>query len=316
MRHAGRLAITSALVALAVLSGCSLMKQVIRPVPGHSMPPTLAASCARPAGGKYVGLSVPNSALIARTDQATGITANVITLYYPVGAAIDQQTLIDLCEEHRLPILDLGSNGESLSRIASGAEDGYFGNLAQMLGSLQVPVGIDFDHEFNGTWYPWGYGHVAPAQFIAAWRHVVTLFRGYGATNVTWIWNPSVTMTRTTPDLRAWYPGDRYVNWVGLDGYLFSSTETYASVFDYTIDQVRRFTRHPLIIVETGANPAAGQARAITSLFQGVASTPGMLGLVYFDYDKTSVHNWYINGNPPALRAFQAGAAAYKNAAG
>jgi hypothetical protein len=53
--------------------------------------------------------------------------------------------------------------------------------------------------------------------------------------------------------------------------------------------------------LETGDSPDSGRPRAISSLFQGVEKTPGLLGLIYFDYDKTAVHNWYINNDPPAL---------------
>jgi len=316
MRYISRLGIVCAIIGVAVLSGCSAMQQVIHPAPTQSMPQTMAESCGKPANGKYVGLSVTKNNLIVPTEQAIGITANVVTMYYSIGATVYPQSLTDLCEDHKLPILDLGSENYSLTQIADGAEDGYFKNLASMVGSLQIPVGIDFDHEFNGSWYKWGYTHAQPSEFIAAWRHIVDLFRNNGATDVIWIWNPNVIMLRTTNDLQAWYPGDGYVNWVGLDGYFYSSTESYAGIFDNTIGQIRKFTQRPFIIVETGANPASGQARGITSLFQGVAKTPGMLGLIYFDYDKTPTHNWYINKDPSALAAFKAGAAAYLNGSG
>ena len=177
-------------------------------------------------------------------------------------------------------------------------------------------MGVVFDHEFNGPWFDWGWQHATPAQFVAAWRHIVTLFRNYGATNVIWIWNPNVTTRYTAPDLQAWYPGDAYVNWVGLDGYFYATTDTFASVFSPTISQIRAFTKRPQIIMETGANPASGRPRVITSIFQGAEKTPGLLGMIYFDFDKTSVHNWYINNDPSALSAFRAGASSYLGAVG
>jgi hypothetical protein len=106
------------------------------------------------------------------------------------------------------------------------------------------------------------------------------------------------------------------VNWVGLDGYFYGPTQNYATVFDYTISQVRSITKDPMIIMETGANPVSGRPRAIANIFQSAAKTPGLLGLIYFDFDKNSVHNWYINNDPSARAAFKAGAAAYLKAAG
>src|SRR6185437_7678694 len=39
------------------------------------------------------------------------------------------------------------------------------------------PVVIGFGHEMNAYWYSWGYRHTPAATFVAAWRHIVTLFR-------------------------------------------------------------------------------------------------------------------------------------------
>ncbi len=54
------------------------------------------------------------------------------------------------------------------------------------------PVILSFGHEMNGYWYSWGYRHTSPAMFVAAWRHIVTLFRAAGARNVTWLWTVNV----------------------------------------------------------------------------------------------------------------------------
>jgi mannan endo-1,4-beta-mannosidase len=317
-----KLAIAAVLLGVAVVSGCafsdpsSALKQVGAPAATQGMPSAPASSCSKPTGNRYLGVSVQHTNLIAPTDQAMGITANVTALYFSIGASIPMQTVANLCAQHIFPIIVLQDATKSPAQIASGADDKALQSYALALGTMQTPVGMVFDHEFNGPWSPWGYKNVAPAQFVAAWRHIVTLFRDNGATNVTWIWNPNVTTPYTASSPQPWYPGDAYVNWIGLDGYFYSTSDTYASVFTPTIDQIRAFTKRPQIIMETGANPTSGRPRAITSIFQGAKNTPGLLGLIYFDFDKTSVHNWYINEEPPALAAFKAGASSYLGAAG
>ena len=79
---------------------------------------------------------------------------------------------------------------------------------------------IGFGHEMNAPWYSWGYKHkdVPPATFVAAWRHIVTLFRADGAENVTWLWTINVDTPLTGP-IAEWWPGKGYVTWVGIDGY-------------------------------------------------------------------------------------------------
>ena len=84
-------------------------------------------------------------------------------------------------------------------RIAAGVYDGYLRSYADSVRDFGHPVIIGFGHEMNAPWYSWGYGHVPPATFVAAWRHVVTLFRGQGADNVTWLWTIQADTSGTGP---------------------------------------------------------------------------------------------------------------------
>ena len=76
----------------------------------------------------------------------------------------------------------------SIAGIAAGSYDPYLRTFADSVRDFGRPVVIGFGHEMNATWYSWGYGHVPAATFVAAWRHIVTLFRDQGADNVTWLW--------------------------------------------------------------------------------------------------------------------------------
>jgi len=64
----------------------------------------------------------------------------------------------------------------------------YLRSYADAVIAFGHPVILSFGHEMNGTWYSWGYGHPPPATFVAAWRHIVRIFRAAGAANVTWLW--------------------------------------------------------------------------------------------------------------------------------
>ena len=169
-------------------------------------------------------------------------------------------------------------------------------------------VVIGFGHEMNASWYSWGYHHVPPATFVAAWRHIVTLFRGQGADNVTWLW--TINQDRSgTGSIASWWPGASYVTWVGIDGYYFNSSDTFYSVFGQTIDQVRTFTSKPVLLSETAVGPHTGQFAKITNLFQGMQRYK-TLGLVWFDKDQNgSVYhqNWRLEGDVPAEAAFRLG---------
>ena len=75
--------------------------------------------------------------------------------------------------------------------------------------------------------------------FVAAWRHIVTLFRQPGADNVTWLWTVQKDGPGTGP-IASWWPGAQYVTWVGIDGYYYRSSDTFASVFGQTITSCGR----------------------------------------------------------------------------
>ena len=167
----------------------------------------------------------------------------------------------------------------------------------------------------NGFWYSWGYRHTSPAVFVAAWRHVVRLFRQQGADNVTWLWTINIIDLRREriPSPAPWWPGSSYVTWVGIDGYYFKPSWTFASMFGPTIKAVHALSRDPIpiLISETGAAAAAGQPAQIADLFAGIQGY-GLLGFVWFDAHGSL--DWRIN-SPTAIAAFRRGAEAYKKPA-
>ncbi|MCW2698872.1 MAG: domain containing protein [Blastococcus sp.] len=61
------------------------------------------------------------------------------------------------------------------------------------------------------------------ADFIAAYRHVETIFDQQGATNVIWTWQMTAYSFRVNPASEQaaakWYPGDEWVDNVGADAY-------------------------------------------------------------------------------------------------
>jgi hypothetical protein len=75
-------------------------------------------------------------------------------------------------------LVQLQPNGVTLASIAAGHSDDYLRSYADAVIAFGHPVILSFGHEMNGSWYSWGYGRASPATFVAAWRHIVRLFRG------------------------------------------------------------------------------------------------------------------------------------------
>jgi hypothetical protein len=207
-------------------------------------------------------------------------------------------------------ILQMDPTDASVSNIVAGDYDVYLRSFADNVRDFGHPVVIGFGHEMNATWYSWGYGHVPPQVFVAAWRHIVTLFRGQGADNVTWLWTINAELSSTGP-IASWWPGAGYVTWVGIDGYYYRSSDTFASVFGRTITQTRELTHKPVLLSETAVGPVVGQAAKISNLFAGMRLYQ-TLGLVWFDiaqHHGVYHQDWRIEDSREAQAAFQRGAA-------
>jgi hypothetical protein len=185
-----------------------------------------------------------------------------------------------LLNDGAVPLLELEPFGVSMASIAGGQDDKYLSNYAHGVAALNAPVLMSFAPELNGSWYTWGYKDVSPAVAVAAWQHVVTLFRQAGAKNVRWIWIVN-TNYNGSEQLPLIWPGSQYVDMVGLDGYFRFPGVTFASAFAPTLIQVRMFTTVPVMITETAANPAAGKARVVTELVKAMTKYD-LAGFIWF----------------------------------
>ena len=246
----------------------------------------------------------------------TGVRPNVELYYSGWGEPFQTAFARQVANNKGIPLVQIEPGNTSLVAIAAGAYDHYLETYANAVASFgaqtKTAVIIGFGHEPNGTWYPWGSGHVAPAIWVAAWRHVVDVFRHQGADDVTWLWTVNIINTPGhVPSPAAWWPGNSYVTWVGIDGYYYKPSWTFASLFGPTIKAVRALTVDPILISETAVAPAANKPAKIADLFAGIRAY-GSLGFVWFDADR--VRDWRLN-TAAAAAAFRQGAKTYRRLA-
>ncbi len=122
--------------------------------------------------------------------------------------------------EYSLPLFPAGK-GNSLADCADGRYDGHWAELghnlvaAGLAGTVVRP-----GWEFNGDWYPWAAkGHAA--QYVGCFRHVVTTMRATPGERFRFDWNPNLGPGKLPAEQA--YPGDAYVDYVGVDAYDTSS---------------------------------------------------------------------------------------------
>lgn len=97
----------------------------------------------------------------------------------------------------------------ALEGLPQGAYDGNIDKLAQWLKHVRVPVFLRIGYEFDGP-----HNHYDPRQYQGAYRYLVDALRQREVRNVATVWHSYAS--GTPHSLEAWYPGDTYVDWVGL----------------------------------------------------------------------------------------------------
>ena len=294
-------------LAVAALAGASLRITGSSPSPPR---PVYASLPPNPAS--YLGVFEPGAPPsydpVADFAAVAGRRPTLLG-YYSGWAEPFNTSFAEMIHRHGvIPFVQIDPTDASIAAITDGTYDDYLRSYADSVRGFGHVVVIGFGHEMNATWYPWGYRHIAPSTFVAAWRHIVTLFRDQGAHNVTWIWTVQADEPGTGP-IASWWPGAKYVTWVGVDGYYYRPSDTFGSVFGQTIKQIRAFTSSPVLLAETAVGPDAGQFDKILDLFRGMA-TYKTLGLVWFDeaqHGGIDRQDWRIEDSPPAQIFFRLG---------
>jgi hypothetical protein len=271
--------------------------------------PSARRSGPAPLIGVYIKGLPATTAPLSAFRQQTALSPRIVLYFSGWGEQFQKGFATTVTDEGATPLVQLESENISLQEIADGAKDNYLDSFARGVRDFGHPVILSYGHEMNGNWYHWGWKRTPATTFVAAWRHIVQVFRDQGAKNVTWMW--TVQAAADAPTLTAnpapWWPGSNYVDWVGIDGHYIYHGQTFHSIFDPAIATVRRITSKPILIAETSISKSVGQTTVIPDLFQGVASR-GLLGFVYFDKDGN--HDYRLD-TPTVFAAFTKAAKAY-----
>jgi hypothetical protein len=297
------IAATAAIFAITRLTAAPASQP---PRPGSSLPASPASYL-----GVYEKGAPASYQPVATFSQAVSRQPNLVGYYSGWGEPFKTSFAAAVRAHGAATIVQMDPTFIRVQAIAAGHYDRYLRSFADSVRAFGSQVVIGFGHEMNAYWYSWGYGKLRPSTFVAAWRHIVTVFRARGARNVTWLWTLQADERGTGP-IAAWWPGAQYVTWVGIDGYYYRSYETFSGIFGKTIAQVRMLTNLPILLSEAAVGPQAGQAAKIPDLFAGMREY-GTLGLVWFDIPQHRGlyhQDWHIEHNPGAATAFRRGASA------
>jgi hypothetical protein len=182
----------------------------------------------------------------------------------------------------------------TMKNIIAGDNDTYITTIANECKAFGYPIYMRFGAEMNiqqsggSTWA------TNSADYIDAWQHVVDIFRAQGVINVYWVWNPNC-LDIGPNHWTDYYPGDTYVDLVGIDLYQYEDTASWCRPDTLMSGVYNDYNdTKPIAICEWGTNayfmtsidtPDADRAQWMTEFFNAVEARPQVKMISYFYWD-------------------------------
>ncbi len=275
-----------------------------------------------PSSGVYFGERVePRGSettqdAIKREESKVGRKLTIDHQYYNWDAKLPTAQQKWDVDNGRIPFVNwnAGKGGGSVVRwsaIANGSQDAWIQQRADAFKAFGSPIYLTFHHEPENDLSRFG----TPADFAAAFRHIVTVFRSRNVTNVAFVWTMMAWTfnPRSGRDAMSYYPGDSYVDFVGADGYSWypaRSGDPWTSFHDIFTDTNSFAIAHgkPWMVVEYGCleDPAVPGRKA--QWFRDSLTTaktwPSLKALLYFDVNK-SPYNWVTDSTTSSMSGYR-----------
>ncbi len=243
---------------------------------------------------------------------------------FPGEAVFPEDVIKKVYADGRMLMLTLQPFTKELDWIAipeiiAGKHDRKIQEWAESLKKIGEPIFVRPLNEMNGDWDPWCSWYYGKDNelYILAWRHIVNIFRDSGADNVLFVWNPH---DRSYPDFKwnnphLYYPGDAYVDWIGLTGYNNGTShpgdvwrefdDIYRPLY---ADYLKHYADKPFMITEFSCNEEGGDKAAwIEKAMQSLGvNYPHIKIAVWFD-GQDNKWLYQLDSSPEAFAAFRQG---------
>ncbi|HEX9353548.1 MAG TPA: hypothetical protein VF933_06995 [Streptosporangiaceae bacterium] len=269
-----------------------------------------------PARGAYFGAWVrpadfsAGSQLVAMDtlQSQLGRRLDIVHTYLRWQAAFPTAShLIALSQGSMLLLSWTGTDSRA---VASGSFDRFIRQRARAIKATGKPIFLEWRWEMDRPNLRGVVG--SPAEFIAAWKHVRTIFAQQHVDNVAWVWCPTARGFEPGGNAAAYYPGDAQVDWLCADAY--PGVGPYRPFSD-TVQTFLSWASHhrkPVMIGEYGVQQSyTPQQRAqwLQAAAQTVRGDPQLKALVYFDANPNGpvpATSFALDTGTPALQAFRA----------
>lgn len=283
---AGVVVLAAALVVPLLLADSSPLRQR---TPEVSPAPSVGRSTSvpLPPTGAYVGAWVKPDKYteqghidaVESFERATGRALDIVHNYHTWEDFFPSE--FDRYVARRGSTLLLSWAGVDTREIAGGKYDGLIRMRARDLQELKAPVLLEWRWEMDRP----NLASVVhgPADYIAAWKRIRSLFHEEGTENVDWVWCPTAEgfAEGRAP---AYYPGDDQVDWVCVDAYALTPDQPLMNELRPFLDWTRGHDK-PVIIGEFGTQTDRPGKRVawLADVAAAMRQHPKVKALLYFD---------------------------------
>jgi hypothetical protein len=264
----------------------------------------------------YIGLWQPGAPedmrRIERFERSIRKRVAIVQFYFEWDQDPDPKLIDNVISRGSVPLITWEPPG-GCDEINSGKFDADIQKWARALAVYRdrSQILLRTMHEMNISGYPWSIAdeHCTDGTYIEAWRRVRRMFDSAGATNVQHVWCPNVFWDQNTT-FDGMFPGDEYVDWIGLDGYNWGrgNWQSFKEVFGASYERITRLSSKPLIIAEVGSAEAGdgGRRKAkwiADALNNDIPSMPRIRAVVWFN-ENWQGHAFPVTSSRQAERAF------------
>ncbi|WP_051205263.1 glycoside hydrolase family 26 protein [Salinimicrobium xinjiangense] len=130
----------------------------------------------------------------------------------------------------------------------------FFNSLKDKSGNV-IPVVFRPYHEMNGSWFWWGGDNLTPEDYKQLWKETQQLLKQNNVHSLLYAYSPNTISSEEEFD--KYYPGDEFVDILGVDIYNHSGNEAFTRDVKSNLEIVRKKARlagKPFALTETGNN--------------------------------------------------------------
>lgn len=225
----------------------------------------------------------------------------------------------------------------TMDHFLSGRFDNELKQWALAAKQTASPLLVEFGTEVNGQWFPWNasyngssatsYGNPdeydGMEKFKLVYRHIIDICRENGVKNITWFYHVDAY---NDPDvdwntMKGYYPGDDYIDWIGISVYGAQSTSegwwSFEDVLNDSWNEINQIsgTGKPIAVLEWGVidQPSSGdKAQWITDAMNCLKPNGDYYGKIsavsYWHenfYDNGEWVNLRIDSSNESLNSYQ-----------